>query len=169
MLAENLFQATFQQTHTIYVEETNVNENGTDAKLNLIRQLAYRNAPNTLGLVIFCMIFGMSINSIGPKGEIVKSFFSAVLDALLGLTSKAIWLSSIGVCSIICGKILVIEHLQEVMAQLAYYMFTVICGLCVHQMFVLPMIYFVFVRENPYKFLFSLTEPWVMAFAVNSS
>lgn len=169
MLPENLFQATFQQTHTIYVEEQRISENGTDAKINLIRQLAYRNAPNTLGVVIFCMIFGMAINRIGPKGAIVKSFFSALLDALLGITSRAIWLSGIGVCSIICGKILVIEHLQEVTAQLAYYMFTVICGLCVHQMFVLPMIYLLFVRKNPYKFLFSLTEPWVMAFVVNSS
>lgn len=114
-------------------------------------------------------MFGIAISTLGQKGQVVKSFFSAVLSAMLSITSKATWLSGVGVCSIICGKLLVIDDLQEVMTQLAYYMFTVLCGLFAHQTVVLPLIYLIFIRQNPYKFLFSLTEPWVMAFAVNSS
>lgn len=169
MLPENLFQATFQQTYTSYVKEP-IPLNGTNVtSIHLIRQLAFRNSPNTLGLVVFCLVFGMAISTLGQKGQVVKSFFSAVLAAMLSITSKATWLSGPGVCSIICGKLLIIDDLQEVMTQLAYYMFTVICGLFVHQTIVLPLIYFVFIRRNPYTFLASLTEPWVMAFAVNSS
>lgn len=115
------------------------------------------------------MVFGMAANAVGPKGAIVKAFFAAMLDAMLSLTSKATWLSGIGVCSIICGKLLVISSLRDVMTQLAYYMLTVLCGSFVHQAILLPAIYWVFVRRNPYTFLLHLTEPWVMAFAVNSS
>lgn len=170
LLPENLFQSTFQQIYTVYEKKTIIATNTTtEGGIQLIRQLAYRNAPNTLGLVVFCLIFGSAINSIGPKGQIVKTFFSAILDALLGVTSKAMWLSGIGVCSIICGKLLVIDDLQEVMIQLAYYMITVICGLFVHQTVVMPLLYFLVVRENPYKFLMNLGEPWITAFAIASS
>lgn len=134
-----------------------------------MRELAYRNAPNTLGLVVFCLVFGSAINSIGPKGQVVKAFFSALLDALLSITTKAMWLSGIGVCSIIAGKLLVIDDLQEIMTQLAYYMLTVLAGVFIHQTVVMPMIYFAFVRRNPYTFLFSLGEPWITAFAIASS
>lgn len=170
LLPENLFQSTFQQIHTVYEKRKLIGANSTTENgTQLIRQLAYRNAPNTLGLVIFCLIFGSAINSIGPKGQIVKTFFSAILDALLKVTSQAMWLSGVGVCSIICGKLLVIEDLQEVMIQLAYYMLTVIGGLFVYQIAVLPLVYFLFVRENPYRFLLSLGEPWITAFAISSS
>lgn len=99
----------------------------------------------------------------------MKAFFSALLDALLSITTKAMWLSGIGVCSIIAGKLLVIDDLQEIMTQLAYYMLTVLSGILIHQAVVMPLIYFAFVRRNPYKFLFSLSEPWVTAFAIASS
>lgn len=168
LLPENLFQATFQQVHTVY--KTDVLVNATNAtNLHLVRQLAFRNAPNTLGLVVFCLVFGSGINSIGPKGKIVKMFFSAVLEAMLKVTSQAMWLSGFGVCSIIAGKLLIIDDLQEIMTQLAYYMLTVIVGIFVHQTIVMPLIYFAFVRKNPYTFLFSLGEPWATAFAIASS
>lgn len=118
---------------------------------------------------MFCLVFGSAINSIGPKGQVVKTFFSALLDALLSITTKAMWLSGIGVCSIIAGKLLVIDDLQEIMTQLAYYMLTVLVGVFIHQTVVMPMIYFAFVRRNPYTFLFSLGEPWITAFAIASS
>lgn len=168
MLPENLFQATFQQVHTVYKKDGVVNASGP-AGLHLVRQLAYRNAPNTLGLVVFCLVFGSAVNSIGAKGQVVKAFFAAVLEALLSTTSKAMWLSGVGVCSIIAGKLLVIDDLQEVMTQLAYYMLTVVGGIVVHQTAVMPLIYFLFVRQNPYRFLLSLGEPWATAFAVSSS
>lgn len=136
---------------------------------HLVRQLVFSNAPNTLGIVIFCMLLGIVINSIGPKGQIVKDFFAAIHAAMLSLISKAMWLNGIGVCSIICGKLLQIHDLQEVMTQLAYFILTVAAALVVHQTVVLPMVYVVVVRRNPYTFLFSLAEPWVTAFAVNSS
>lgn len=157
---ENLFQATFQQIHTKFVKNK-------DDKF--VRELAYRNSPNTLGLVAFCLIFGSIANSLGEKGEVIRVFFSTVFDILLNITTKVMWLSGIGVCSIITGKLLNIENLPEVVSQLALFMCCVILGVFLHQLVLMPAIYFFFIRKNPYKFYFSLREAWVTAFAVASS
>lgn len=135
----------------------------------LVRQLVVSNAPNTLGVVMFCMILGMVVNAIGPKGQIIKDFFSAIHDAMLSLITKAMWFNGIGVCSIICGKLLVVHDLPAVLTQLAYFLVTVACAILVHQTVVLPFVYFLVIRRNPYTFLFSLTELWILAFAINSS
>lgn len=156
---ENLFQATFQQAHTTFV-----NKNGT-----LTRELSYRNSPNTLGLVAFCLIFGSIANSLGEKGEVIRVFFSTVFDILLNITTKVMWLSGLGVCSIITGKLLQIGDLPEVVSQLALFMCCVIFGVFLHQLVLMPAIYFFFIRKNPYTFYLSLMDAWVTAFAVASS
>ncbi|KAJ6635585.1 putative sodium-dependent excitatory amino acid transporter glt-6 [Pseudolycoriella hygida] len=160
---ENLFQATFQQVTTIYVNKTA--NNATE----LTREIVYRNGPNTLGLVVFCLVFGTISNSLGEKGEIIKHFFAAVFDVLLKITTKVMWLSGLAVCSIITGKLLNISNLTEVMSQLALFMICVILGVFLHQLVMMPAIYFFFLRKNPYKFFFSLREAWVTGFAVASS
>lgn len=163
LIPDNLLQAAFQTTRTTFVNATD--DNGS----HVVRKIALTNGPNTLGIVIFCMVLGMVIDSLGPKGHILKAFFSAMNDAMLALMEKAMWWNGIGVCSIICGSLLVIHDIQQVMAQLAYYTLTALAGLFVHQAVVLPIVYFVVVRRNPYTFLFGLAEPWMMAFTINSS
>lgn len=158
---ENLFQATFQQIHTTFVPS----KDGT----KLVRELAYRSSPNTLGLVVFCLIFGSIANSLGEKGEVIRVFFSTVFDILLNITTKVMWLSGLGVCSIITGKLLNIENLPEVVSQLALFMCCVILGVFLHQLVLMPAIYFFFIRKNPYTFYLSLMDAWVTAFAVASS
>lgn len=150
---------------TVYREHKN--ENQTNSKL--VRELIYRNSPNTLGLVIFCLIFGTIANSIGEKGDVIRVFFSAVFDILLKTTTKVMWLSGIGVCSIIADKLLSVDNLPEVLSQLALFAFCVIFGVFIHQLIIMPAIYYCFIRKNPYTFFLSLIEAWVTAFAVASA
>lgn len=142
-------------------------ENQTTPKL--ARELIYRNSPNTLGLVIFCLIFGTIANSIGEKGDVIRVFFSAVFDILLNITTKVMWLSGVGVCSIIADKLLSVDNLPAVLSQLALFAFCVIFGVLMHQLIIMPAIYYCFLRKNPYPFFFSLVEAWVTAFAVAST
>lgn len=158
---ENIFQATFQQIHTVYVKSKN--------GVSMERKLTYRDGADTLGLVVFCLVFGSVANSFGEKGQIIRVFFGTVFDILLNVTTRVMWLSGIGVCSIITGKLLSIDNLAEVLSQLAVFMVFTIFGMLIHQFVLLPAIYFLFIRKNPYKFLFNLREAWVTAFAVASS
>lgn len=129
----------------------------------------YRTGINSIGIVIFCLVFGTVTSTFGEEAEVVKRFFSALFKIMLKMVACAMYLSGIGVASIIAGKLLSITNLTEVISQLALFFCTVLLGFAIHQLIILPLIYFVFIGKNPYTFLLNLIDPWVAAFAVCSS
>lgn len=52
--------------------------------------------------------------------------------------------------------------------QLGMYMITVIVGLIIHGGIFLPLIYFVIVKENPFKFFMGIFQAWVTALGTAS-
>jgi solute carrier family 1 (high affinity glutamate transporter) protein 3 len=53
-------------------------------------------------------------------------------------------------------------------AQLGWYMMTVLIGLFIHGLLVLPLIYFIFTRKNPYILLFQVGQALLTAFGTAS-
>ncbi|KAJ6647683.1 Excitatory amino acid transporter [Pseudolycoriella hygida] len=165
IVVDNLFQTTFQQTMTTFVSHSDAtNENPI-----LVRQLTERPGVNTMGIVVFCLTFGTLLSTIGERGQVVKDFFSAIFEVTSKLITTIVWLTGVAVASFIAGKLLSIENLFEVFSQLALFIFCVGIGLTFHQLMMLPLIYFIFLRKQPYKFLGNLMGPWITAFATSSS
>lgn len=158
-----MFQASFEQTYTVY-KQTNT----TDGMVT-VRDLAFRTGPSTLGLVVFCILFGTVLNTIGNKGKVIKDFFEGVFEVLMKLTTVVMWLSGVGMCSIITGKLLAIKDLNEIISLFAAFVLCVLLGLAFHQLVMLPLIYFFYIRKNPFAFYSNLSEPWITAFGVSSS
>uniref|UniRef100_A0A8C6TD08 Amino acid transporter n=1 Tax=Neogobius melanostomus TaxID=47308 RepID=A0A8C6TD08_9GOBI len=65
--------------------------------------------------------------------------------------------------------IISIADLEVVARQLGMYMVTVIVGLIIHGGIFLPLIYFVIVRQNPFKFFMGMFQAWVTALGTASS
>ena len=76
--------------------------------------------------------------------------------------------SPIGICSLIAGKVASMEDIGDVLAKLGLYMATVITGLVIHAVVVLPLGYFIFTRKNPYKFILGLRAALLTAFGTSS-
>ncbi|KAG4079406.1 hypothetical protein HA402_008098 [Bradysia odoriphaga] len=165
LFPDNLFQATFQQAATTYVPSKS-NDSINPA---LVRELTQRNGVNSMGIVVFCLAFGTLLSTMGERGQVIKDFFSAVFEVTLKMVTAIIWLTGFAVASIIAGKILSVENLLEVFSQLTLFIVCVIVGLVFHQMVLLPSLYFIFLRKQPYTFLAKLTDPWITAFAASSS
>ena len=51
---------------------------------------------------------------------------------------------------------------------LGYYILTVMVGLAIHGGFILPLIYFVAVRKNPYKYLYGVLQAMITALGTAS-
>ncbi|KAG4071065.1 hypothetical protein HA402_006851 [Bradysia odoriphaga] len=164
LFPDNLFEATFQQTVTTYVPTKS-----TDANSTLVRALTQRSGTNTMGIVLFCLVFGSLLSTMGERGRVVKDFFAATFDVTLKLITAIIWLTSVAVASIIAAKILSIDKLLEVFSQLASFIFCVLLGIAFHQLIMLPAIYFISLRKQPYTFLAQLIDPWVVSFSAASS
>ncbi|XP_030383399.1 excitatory amino acid transporter isoform X2 [Scaptodrosophila lebanonensis] len=187
---DNLFQASIQQAHTVYLPKPtilhNFNEtlndtvlvpNGVEAQQQLddgvetvlIRDVQYRSGTNTLGIVFFCLVFGTFLGTIGQKGQVVIDFFSAVFEVIMKIVTCVMWLTPVGISSVIAGKILSVDDLSLVMAQLFWFIFTVAIGVVIYQFVVMQAIYFVFVRRNPFKFYAGLIQAMLTAFATAST
>ncbi|XP_065342648.1 excitatory amino acid transporter isoform X2 [Cloeon dipterum] len=180
---DNLFQAAFQQAHTVYVPRQVYVRNGTEndtaiasvdidvlkANIRMVRDIQYREGTNTLGIIFFCLVFGTVLGTLGRKARVVVEFFSAVDEVIMKMVTGVMWLTPIGVSSVIAGKILSVENLGLVTVQLGWFIFTVVLGVLLYQLVFMQLIYLAIVRRNPFKFYCGLIQATLTAFATAST
>merc|ERR1712001_392805 len=159
LFPDNLFQASFQTAHTEYL-----NVDGKD-----ITKVAYRSGTNTLGIIFFCLAFGTVLGSLGKAGKTVIDFFVVIDEDINKMVYGIMWISPIGIGSVICAKILSVADLAMVMSQLGWFIITVVGGVYLYQFSILQSIYFIFVRKNPFVFWAGLFQTWMTAFATAST
>ncbi|XP_071840090.1 excitatory amino acid transporter 2-like [Apostichopus japonicus] len=158
----NLVQTCFEQTQTYYEE---VEKNGT---ITSVRKLGYKGSMNVLGLITFCIVFGILLSRMGRQGQVMIDFFSVLTELTMQMVDLVMWYSPIGIMSLICAKILAMDDPDRIFAQLAMYMVTVILGLIIH-LGVLMLIYFALTRQNPIIFFQGMLQAWLTAIATSSS
>jgi len=178
LVPDNLFQAAFEQTYTNYVPvsvkygqndmKVNVTEMGGVKEARFERKLQYRDGTNTLGIIFFCLIFGSILGTLGPKKLVVINFFNVIYEVLLKMLMGAIWFTPVGVGSVICGKIISLGQLSNTLTQLVWFILTVGLGVLIHQLIILQLIYYLFVRKNPFKYYLAFGPSIVTAFATAS-
>ncbi|XP_013176205.1 PREDICTED: excitatory amino acid transporter isoform X2 [Papilio xuthus] len=168
---DNIVQATFQQSHTVYRPAPLFDSNitGNDTVPVLVRVVSERAGTNTLGLVFFCLVFGSVLGSLGPKGQVVINFFQAIFEVTMKMVTAVMWFTPVGVSSIIAGKILGVSNVVQMLSQLAWFIMTVTIGVFLYQLVIMQLIYFVFLRRNPYKFYFGLSHAMLTAAATASA
>ncbi|KAG6798750.1 excitatory amino acid transporter isoform X3 [Apis mellifera caucasica] len=178
MFPDNIFQAAFQQAHTVYVPKTPPFQNLTSVSISsdpvigdeeLMRVTQYRSGTNTLGIVFFCLVFGTFLGTLGEKGQIVIDFFKAVFEVIMRMVSTVMWMTPVGITSVIAGKILGVADLALVMSQLAWFIVTIVIGVFFYQLVIMQLIYLAFVRKNPFKFYAGLAQGTLTAFAMAST
>ena len=74
----------------------------------------------------------------------------------------------IGICFLLGERIVRMEDPIEEFTGLAVYMGTVTAGLAIHAFIVLPLIYVIVVRRNPFKFAFHMLEAIILALGTAS-
>lgn len=197
MFPENLVQACFQQVATIYVPKklsiipptgstlldnstevmttvaaltTEVfNASNTTSEPQMMRALAYKDGMNVLGVISFCIAFGIILGNMGAKAKPMTDFFDCLSDIVMRLVNVIMWYSPFGIMCLIAGKIMEIENLATTAEQLGLYMLTVILGLAIHSIGTLSLMYFLITKNNPWTFFKGMLHAWVTALATSSS
>lgn len=78
-------------------------------------------------------------------------------------------LTPVGICSIICGKVLSVSDISLVVSQLGWFVLTVVLGVLLYQIIFMQLIYLVILRKNPFTFYLALMPGMLTAFATAST
>ncbi|XP_028710777.1 neutral amino acid transporter B(0) [Peromyscus leucopus] len=124
---------------------------------------------NILGLVVFAIVFGVALRKLGPDGELLIRFFNSFNDATMVLVSWIMWYAPVGILFLVASKIVEMKDVSQLFISLGKYILCCLLGHAIHGLLVLPLIYFIFTRKNPYRFLWGIMTPLATAFGTSSS
>jgi len=161
LIPDNLFRAAFETAGTQTIRDPMT---GDASKV-----LTYRSGTNTLGIIFFCLTFGTVLGSVGKRAKPVIDFFVVIDDVIMRMVSLIMWISPVGIASVISAKILSVHDLALIMYQLGNFILTVCGGIFLYQFTVLQGIFFLFTKKNPFKFWWGLFQAWMTAFATAST
>ncbi len=136
---------------------------------NIIKAAA---ETKVLGLIVFSLIFGAVLTTFGERGRKVAELIETVNDVLLKLVRLIMWFAPIGVMGLVAarlGKAGGGEAVWIELARLTKYFFTVLAGLSVHALIVLPLILFFLAKRKPWRYAAHYSEALLTAFSTASS
>uniref|UniRef100_A0A8C9FCG4 Amino acid transporter n=1 Tax=Pavo cristatus TaxID=9049 RepID=A0A8C9FCG4_PAVCR len=183
MFPANLVEATFKQYRTKSIPIVKANkassestthriiiygvqdENGSNVQnfaldITPPPEVIYKSEPgtsdgmNVLGIVIFSATMGR---------------FQTLNYLLLMTVFLFLRYFPFGIVFLIAGKILEMDDPSAIGKKLGFYAITVVCGLVVHGLFILPMMYFFITKKNPIVFIRGILQALLIALATSSS
>lgn len=148
-------------------------DNSTDTGVTMFEvdtmSVTKASGMNILGIVVFSLFLGGVLSKMGKDGAPLVKFFECLHVATMKLVTLVIWYSPVGIVFLIAAKLVEMEDLDAMFEQLAYYMVTVLAGLFIHAFIVLPLIYVIFTRKNPFRFMVGMIKAILTAWGTASS
>lgn len=107
-------------------------------------------------------------SSCGKTSLLGKIPSVVTISSITQCSSLALRYAPIGILFLIAGKIVEMDDLTQMGGQLGMYTITVIIGLLIHAVLILPTLYFVITRQNPFIFIAGLLQALVTALGTSS-
>ncbi len=126
---------------------------------------------NVLAMIIFALIFGAALSTLGEKGKPAVAFFHAANDAVMKIVHWIIFLAPIGIFGLVATRVAASgggRAFQEELARLGWFVLTVMLGLAI-QTAVLCAILALFARRNPARYVYEMARALLTALSTGSS
>lgn len=124
---------------------------------------------NFVGVIIFAIVFGVASQSIKRKPVKIVYLLEEINKCFILLINWIIVLTPPAVFSLIAGNIGQRVGLAEAFADIGLLMGATLCAMATHFFIVYPLLFFVFVRQNPFKYMRYIIPAQAFAFASASS
>ncbi len=141
---------------------------------NLVQQIIPTNIVRAaadgrlLPIIFFSILLAIVLTTIGERGRMIADLIGGFFEAIMKLVHVVIWLTPIGVFSLLAWTVARIG--LEVFAEaIGIYMLTVISGLAIHGFIVLPLVCILFARCNPLKYMHQMRQALLTALGTDSS
>ncbi len=123
-----------------------------------------------LPLIVISLVFGAVLTTIGVKGRSVLNFFDGLNRAIMKLVTLILYFAPIGVMALIGG--IVAENrgsIEQLVSGLGMYTLTVLIGLAIHSVIILPLILKMFTGKSPLTYFVNMGQALATAFTTASS
>ena len=122
---------------------------------------------SVLSVIFFSILLGTAIISVGEKARPLAAFFESLNVVIMKIVGWMMALAPIGVFALMARMVGTLG--LSVMKPLAFHMLTVILGLALHAVIVLPLLLRVFARYSPVRFAKDVFSAVLTAFSTASS
>ena len=150
----------YNRTHNISI---------TSKTVLVANKTAYRSGTNILGIVVFSIAIGLLLGKMGKEAQHFTKWIIILNELIMKLVQFVMWYSPIGIWSLVTSKFASMNDISGTFQGLGYYMSTVIAGLAIHSIFVLPLTFFLATRRNPFIFMKGTVQALLTAFGTSSS
>ncbi len=126
---------------------------------------------NVLSLIVFSIVFGGALTTLGEKGRSAIDFFTGANEAVMQMVRVVMFLAPVGIYGLVATNIAKNgggEAFGEQVALLGWYVATVLIGLAIHVV-VLATLLGVLARRNPFVYTFNLLRALLTAMSTSSS
>lgn len=136
---------------------------------NLIGAMA---AGNNLPLIVFAIVFGAILTTLGQPGLRATRVIETLNDATIKFIRLVILLAPIGIFGLVAAKLGATgggAAFWGKIKQVGTYALTVIIGLVIHGVIVLPLVLRLLTRRNPVRYAGHMARALTTAFSTGSS
>ncbi|KAM3619877.1 uncharacterized protein V6R79_015034 [Siganus canaliculatus] len=118
---------------------------------------------------VFCVFVGIMLGRMGPNGSALVNFCQSLNEAVLKIVAIVIWYFPFGIVFLVAGKILEMSDPSAMGKKLGFYAVTVVFGLVLHGLFILPAMYFFITKKSPIVYIRGILQALLIALATSSS
>lgn len=125
-----------------------------------------------LPLIIFSLVFGAVLTTLGERGQLVIRFFEGVNEAVMAMVHLLMWAAPIGIGALIAGRLGEaggFSGFWPQLAQLGAYAATVIIALAIHGVIILPLCLRFLGHQKVGTYAKNLSTALTTAFSTSSS
>ena len=135
---------------------------------NIIKAMS---ETKVLPLILFSLIFGGIVSTMGERGKILGDFFVAANEAIMRFVHLIMLVAPFGVFGLIAGRFAEAggAAFADELFKLGKYFITVVIGLSIHAFIVLTIILKTFGKKSPAKYAANMIQALATAFSTASS
>jgi solute carrier family 1 (neuronal/epithelial high affinity glutamate transporter), member 1 len=125
-----------------------------------------------LPLIVASILFGAAFAALGRESKLIEDIFTVLDKAIMKIVHWIMIFTPLGIFSLIAERIGMSgggSAVIELAMELGKYVLSVVVGLAIHGLIVLPLILFLFAKRNPFEYVKNLSKALLTAFSTASS
>jgi len=125
-----------------------------------------------LPLIVFALVFGGVLTTIGEKGAVVIRLFEGINEAMMAIVHLLMWIAPVGIGALLAGRLGEAGGFSGFWPQLVSlgtYVGTVLLALAIHGFVILPLALRFLGKRSVPSYVKALSTPLMTAFSTSSS